>query len=225
LKKKKPAKRKVNKATNKSFAKNMDKPLSIRQQLFKTNYIKNGGNAYRAAIDAGYPEPTACKNAPGWANAKTAKLSRSPRIWKEIQKYKKGLVKKCDLTEAEVAERYKRLIDSDVRDFFDEDGMFKGIPKIEKELAYTIDGFDIKTVKLLGADGKPSNLTETVTKVKLSSKKAALDSIAKIMGMFVETRKIEFDKDTLDAILRSLPSEFAEGVRRELGDIVSKRRS
>jgi len=222
--KKKP-KRRFNRDTNKTLAKNMDKPLTVRQQLFKTNYIKNGGNAYRAAIDAGYPESTALKNSHAWVNAKTAKLSRSPRIWREIQKYKKGLVRKCDLTEAEVTERYKRLVDSDVREFFDEDGEFRGISEIEKDLAYTIDGFNVKTVNIMGADGKPTNLKETVTKVKLSSKKAALDSLAKIMGMFVETRKIEFDKDTLDAILKSLPSEFAEGVRRELGDIVSKRRS
>ncbi len=56
----------------------MKKTLTEKQYSFVANYIKNGFNAYRAALDAGYK--------PSYAKTKTPELIQHPIIKQKIEK-------------------------------------------------------------------------------------------------------------------------------------------
>jgi phage terminase small subunit len=195
--------------------------LSPKQKKFFNRYIKHG-NAERAAIEAGYSLSTARKNAALWTG-KNRKKSRSKLLWDAIKAYRDELEVEHDITKENVIKKYKQLINCDVRNFFSPDGTLKQIHELDEDTAYAVEDFNVST-KNRPSDNESGKVTETVTKIRLVNKKAALDSLCKIMGMFVEPRSVGFTTETLDAIFKALPEDYAKEVHRALGELVPKKR-
>jgi phage terminase small subunit len=74
--------------------------------------------------------------------------------------------------------------------------------------------------KVLDKDGKPTGEFKYDGQVA----NRAYELLGKAINMFAETRRIEFDEATLNAILAGLPSGFGEAVRAELSRIISEKR-
>ncbi|PQP34175.1 hypothetical protein C6A37_09145, partial [Desulfobacteraceae bacterium SEEP-SAG9] len=94
--------------------------------------------------------------------------------------------------------------------------------ELDEDTAYAFENFNISTKDLL-ADNESDKLTETVTKIRLANKKAALDSLCKIKGMFVEHRSVEFTTENFDAIFTALTKEYAEAVSTAVAELVSRK--
>ena len=88
------------------------KVLTPQQANFVINYIKTGGNAYQAAIKAGYAED--------FANTKTKVLMNLPHVKQEISKAYKRVdnifTDKLGITMTYKAKALKRMIDNIMRD-------------------------------------------------------------------------------------------------------------
>lgn len=74
--------------------------------------------------------------------------------------------------------------------------------------------------EVLDKDGKPTGEFEYQGNVANKS----YELLGKTLNMFTETRRIEFDEATLNAILSGLPAGLGEAVRAELSRIVSSKR-
>lgn len=83
------------------------KPLSEQQHVFVTNYIKNGYNAYGAALEAGYSQ--------SMAQTQAYKMVNRPHIKDRIDKAMSKLVDKQDrsimITIQDKANLLQRIID------------------------------------------------------------------------------------------------------------------
>jgi len=136
------------------------------QEKFVDEYLIDL-NATQAAIRAGYSIKTARSSA--------SRLLTKDNIIKLLQKRRKAIQKKTEITQEKVIAEYAKIAFLNPADFFDENDKLKSISKLKKAVAAAITGMDISNIGEF----------ETVKKIKFADKKGALDSLAKHLGMFV----------------------------------------
>ena len=86
------------------------------------------------------------------------------------------LQEKTEINQEWVISRYKKLADYDPADLYDETGKLKNIKDIDEDTRYAIRNMEV--TEIAG--------NATVSKIKLADKKAALDSLGKHLGIFVQ---------------------------------------
>ena len=137
--------------------------LSPKQEKFCIEYLKDFNGA-QAAIRAGYSSKTAREQA--------ARLLTKVIVSERIASERKKDAENSGITRQMVLEGYKKLAFFDTRKFYNKDGSLKPVPDLDEESAFALAGFDVNEVgELL-----------KVSKIKISDRKAALDSIAKMLG-------------------------------------------
>lgn len=157
----------------------MKKKLSPKQKLFVQEYLIDL-NATQAAIRAGYSKKTA--EVIGHENL------RKPYISSAIQKAMKKREDRTEITQDRVLEEYAKLAFFDPRKFFNDDGNLKNIVDLDDNTAACVAGVDVITIS------SKENYVEQIKKIKITDKKAALDSIAKHLGMFDKDKNNDNDK-------------------------------
>lgn len=80
------------------------KPLTTMQYTFCTEYVKNGGNAYQAALTAGYGEH--------YALTQTKKIIQHPSVNERIQKAFAKVEDKLGVSFEWRVGKLKRIVDS-----------------------------------------------------------------------------------------------------------------
>lgn len=138
-------------------------------------------NATQAAIRAGYSEDTAYSI--GWENLK------KPEIEAYISELIEDTANALKITRERVLNGYRKLAYYDARKFYDENGNLIKIPDLDEETAFALTGFEVMEEK--GGDGQGHQVLLGYTKkIRMSDRKSALDSIAKICG-YNEPEKIK----------------------------------
>lgn len=143
-----------------------------KQTLFIAYYVANGGNATKAALDAGYSPDTA--HTTGWENLQKPEIKAA--IADEVERTLKdvGVDKVRWLTEV------RRLAYSDIRKVaeFGGDGVrFKDSDQLDDESAALIES--VESAVTFTKSGEKV----VTTKVKLHSKKGSLDTLGKFLKM------------------------------------------
>jgi len=153
--------------------------LTSKQARFVEEYLVDL-NATQAAIRAGYSKKTA--HVIGIENF------GKPKIAEAIQKRRDELQAKTEMDQNWVLERYKRLVDYDLSDFFDDDGNLKPLSEIPQQALYAVTGFKNIKTRIIDqkANGGVKEIHTLLQDLKLTDKKTALDSIGKHLGMFAE---------------------------------------
>ncbi len=153
---------------------------TLKKEKFCQKYVENGGNgsaAYRYAYDtAGMKAETITNNA--YMLLQNSDVSARVRRLEELQ------LKRYEVTQDRVVAEYSKLAFFDVRNLLNDDGGLKDISQLDDETAAAICGMDVED--LYEGKGKDRQKIGRVKKVKLADKKAALDSLAKVLAMFVE---------------------------------------
>lgn len=148
------------------------KPLTEKQELFCQRYLIDF-NATKAAKDAGYSEETAY--AIGWENL------RKPEIQERIQQIRAEMGKSFNITRERIAQEYARLAFFDIKKVYNEDGELLPITDLDDDTAAAIAGIEVANDWDKDESGK-SVIVGQLRKIKISDKRAALDSLAKLMG-------------------------------------------
>jgi phage terminase small subunit len=159
--------------------KGADRPLTAKQLKFIDEYLVDL-NATQAAIRAGYSKRTAFIIG--------AENLTKPKIAQALQKRRDELKKETQINQRWVLERYKRLVDYDLSDFFDDDGNLKPLSTIPQDALYAVTGFkNMKTSSVnQHANGDVKKIQTLLHDLRFVDKKTALDSIGKHLGMFAE---------------------------------------
>lgn len=149
-----------------------DIKLSHRQRLFADGIL--AGKSYKASAEtAGY--------APGRA-AEVAgnRLMKNPKVKAYIDSRAQKIYDKYEITQDKVMRTYAVLAWYDPRKFYHEDGSLKPITELDDDTVMALLGIEVETAKI--TKGVKTTTKTQTTKIKISDRKAALDSICKVKG-------------------------------------------
>lgn len=150
------------------------KKLTNKETLFVQEYLIDL-DVERAALAAGFSKTMAASKAYQWVRNGKVK----PQVFEAIRKAFKKREERTEITQDRVLEEYAKLAFLDPQKFYDADGNLLAIPDLPKDVAAALSGMDV-----IISFNKESESSETIKKIKFSDKKAALDSVAKHLGMF-----------------------------------------
>lgn len=140
--------------------------MTEKNLRFAQEYVKNGRNATKAAIKAGYSEDTARQIG--------AEVLTKPVVKKYIDAYSLDLMAQLELSTFTLANELKNIALSDYREFFDEHGELLPIQKLSDRAAAALSGIDIEEDRM--------GLTVT-KKIKTYDKTSALTALAKMLNI------------------------------------------
>lgn len=175
-------------------------PKHERQNRFIDEYLKDL-NGTQAAIRAGYSEKCARQHA--------SDLLAKPDIQERIAQRRAELEAESGITVEKVLAEYAKLAFLDPRLFFGEDGALLPIHKLPPGVAAALQGFEFDQIAT--GQGKDRKVIGQTAKIKLINKKEALDSIARILGMFKDSLIVKTDPiaallDDIDGKSTGLPA-------------------
>jgi len=150
--------------------------LSDKQTEFVKQYLIDL-NATQAAIRAGYSEKTARQI----AQQNLSKLY----IQDAIAKYREHIASETDVTPERIIAEYAKLAFIDPRKFYDDDGELIAVNRLPADVAAALSAFEVNEVY-----DRTGCHVATNRKIKFSDKKAALDSLARTFGMFVDKTQL-----------------------------------
>ena len=143
--------------------------LNRRQTNFVNEYLVDL-NATQAAIRAGYSARTAEQQGP--------RLLGNVGIASAIAERMNARARRTEITQDRVLQEYARLAFIDPAKLFDGSGRPLPIQQIDEDTRRAIIGVDVATV------GNEQMGVGEVLKLRLADKRAALDSLARHLGMF-----------------------------------------
>ncbi len=162
--------------------------LTDKQQRFVEEYLVDL-NATQAAVRAGYSAKT--------ASVIGAENLAKPNIQKAIQARQEELKIKTEITQEWVVERYRRIVEGcDKRLFFRDDGSLKPPSQWSAEMGMAVAAFEVEE---LGDEG----LAVSVSKLRFQDAKAALDSLARHLGMFKDKVEVSVDESLAERLARA----------------------
>ncbi|WP_435008001.1 terminase small subunit [Tundrisphaera lichenicola] len=196
----------------------MSDKLTPKQEAFCLRYIETGNatEAYRLAYDAGDMKPASISR-------KAFELLENVKITAYLAELKARQLKRHDVTVDRVLAEYAKLAFLDIRKAFDEQGNLKGIHELDDDTAAAIAGLEVEVKRTSGEvdeelEGQPHDgalrrqhgTTARLHKIKLSDKRAALDSLARHLGMFVDRSEVTHRKPITEMTDEELDAEIAE---------------
>lgn len=162
--------------------------LTDKQQRFVEEYLVDL-NATQAAVRAGYSAKT--------ANEQGARLLANVSVKNAIRERQEVLKMKTEITQEWVVERYRRIVEGcDKRLFFNDDGSVKPPSQWSAEMGLAVAGFEVQE---LGDEG----LAVSVSKLRFQDAKAALDSLARHLGMFKDKVEVSVDESLAERLARA----------------------
>lgn len=114
------------------------------------------------------------------------------------------------MTRAEILKLYQKMATFDIRKLYDDNGKLKNIADLDEETARLLNGIEAKSI---------GNITQT-TKVKLTDKRGALDSMARMQGFAEDPGK---DKPIQVETHIHISSEAIDERIKEIADKIAKK--
>lgn len=164
--------------------------LNKKQAQFVKEYLIDL-NATQASIRAGYSHKTA-----EWIGHQ---LLKKTHVAEAVRYEMEARAKRTEISADRVLAEYAKLAFLDPRRFYDDDGNLIPVHKLPEDVAAALAGMDVITERF-GKDADGSAEFATVRKIKFADKKAALDSVARHLGMFND--KISVDGNVTVEIVR-----------------------
>ena len=163
----------------------MMRPLTAKQKVFVQEYLVDL-NATQAAIRAGYSKRTA-----EWIGPQ---LLGKTHVSEAVQGAMAKREERTEITQDRVLKEYAKLAFLDPRRFYDEGGQLLQVHELPEDVAAALSSMEVVTERA-------GELELAVRKIKFSDKKAALDSIARHLGMFKDKTELTGSFPVLNLVL------------------------
>ncbi len=163
--------------------------LTFRQIKAIDAFFANGGHKKDAAMAAGYSDATA------------SVMFQNEGVQKEIERRRKLMEKKSDITLEYLIDGYKSIVEGNIgviirklrNNGWDLDELS------EKEL-WLLDSITQEEISAGRGEGAVAVLKTKLTGLKMSDKKGALDSLARVGGHNVDKVSVSADDDFVKAL-------------------------
>jgi phage terminase small subunit len=163
-----------------------DKPLTIRQERFVFEYLKDG-NASRSALAAGYSE-----RSPGQIGSLLLRVGNVAAAIERLRaEYRMGENLNAERVKKEIA----RLAFVDLGKAYNDDGSLKLPREMDADTRAAIAGIDVD--ELWEGKGEERTQVGVSRKLKLHNKGQALELAAKVLGMVRETPALQIGRLTI----------------------------
>lgn len=170
--------------------------LTGKRLLFCDEYLIDL-NATQAAIRAGYSVKT--------ARSQANELLTKPDIQAYIAEKRKALADKLDISQERVLKEYAAIAFLDIRKVFDSEGRLKPMQELDDETARAIAS--IESYEEIERAGEETFVAGMNRKVKMWDKRAALDSICKVLGYNAPEKKDVKKELNITGIKAIIPGE------------------
>lgn len=127
-------------------------------------------NGRQAAIRAGYSEKG--------ADVQASNLLGMIKVQNYLKTLQCKLQNKTEITAERVLKEFSRIAFFDVRKLYDDNGQLKQLSELDEDIARAISGIEVNEIFI-----EHQHVGNT-KKIKLSNKIAALESLAKHLGLF-----------------------------------------
>jgi phage terminase small subunit len=165
--------------------------LTIKQRKFVNALADQGLSGREAAIKAGY--------SPDSAKRQAAKLMGLESIQTAIKERQTELAAESRTTVARIVHEYQRLALSNIQDLLNPDGTYIHPSEWPEDVARAVQSLEF-------------NQDGGLWKVRLYSKQAALDSLAKYRGMLADrTLAVDVTIDKIERVIlddHTVPAEY-----------------
>jgi phage terminase small subunit len=157
--------------------------LTVKQEAFAKAYIETGNasEAYRRAYNA----KNFSENALAVQASKTLK---HPKVALRIAELQASHQKRHEITVDRIVQEYAKLAFSNMLDYVTVDhngGAFVDLSKLTRDQAAAIQEVTVEHLPARSVEGEgESKVPVLKTRIKISDKKTALDSLGKHLGMF-----------------------------------------
>ena len=141
--------------------------LSPKKEKFCREYLIDL-NGTKAATRAGYSPKT--------ANEQASRLLANVNISDYINSLRQKDAENAGITRAMVLEGYRKLAFYDSRKFYDAEGNLLSVPDLDEIESFALSGFEVDEIKNAGFS------VGYTKKIKMSDRRAALDSLCKVLG-------------------------------------------
>jgi phage terminase small subunit len=189
--------------------------LSMQQERFVHEYLAEiPHNATAAYARAGY------RTTGQAARAASSRLLKQPAIQAAIAAIRAKDAEKFEVTRERVLQEYAKIAFADPRRFFAEDGTLKHPSQLDDATAAALEQFEVEEEYIGEApdtelEGQPHGgalkrshartlAIGRTAKIKWSSKRAALDSIVKLMGYAKDETPVGTEENPVHMILRDM---------------------
>lgn len=160
--------------------------LTGKERLFIEEYLIDM-NPAQAYVRAGFPKTK--------ARQKALALLKETRVQKQLEESMSKRMERLQITQDRVVEEYARIAFSNIGDYVDWNG-----GAITVKAKHRIDTTKLSAIQQIQENVNP---TGTNISLKLYDKKAALDSLARHMGMFNDKVTVEGSVSIVDALSRA----------------------
>lgn len=171
--------------------------VSERHLALVNEYFANGFNKRAAMRKVGYSD----KSVEGYQH----RLFNHPDVLAEIDRRRQSLTRKTDVTVERIKEEYAKIAFANLGDLLEiaDDGTATmDLSGMTLDQRAAIQEFVIEEGKAIqGEEGNSVVLVKPKMRVKFHDKKAALDSLAKILGMFKDEVNVKGEVSLVDRIL------------------------
>lgn len=158
--------------------------LTAKQAKFVAEYLKNGMNATRAAIAAGYSKDR--------AEVTGSELVRNRKVSEAIAVKAEKHVAKLDYGVDKTLEFVARMAFFDPKDLFEDDGSLRRIQEMPESARSVIAGLEVSDIWDSG-EGEQKSIIGNLKKVKLSDRRGALDMLMRYHALYKD--KVEHTGD------------------------------
>lgn len=128
-----------------------------------------------------------------------------------------------DINDAWLVERWRKIIEFDVRKLFDADGRLKPVCELDDDTAFVISAIDVSLTKLRGAD--QDQIVEEVTrKFRALDKTKALEALGQHIGFYGRHQAQQRPLVVLAGFIRPQPAELlsvSERTVRSAREVIS----
>ena len=149
--------------------------LTPQQELFCQEYVKDL-NGKRAAIRAGYAEDS--------AQMQSSRLISNDKVQQRIIELNNEKLNAVKVDAQTILSELLKLATSDIRQLFDEKGALLPPDQWPDNIARSVSSIQVD--ELFEFDNGQRNQTGYTKKIKLWDKNAALDKLAKHLGLLVD---------------------------------------
>lgn len=157
--------------------------LTVKQEKFVQGLF--AGMSQREAYIAAYNTQKMSNNA---IDVEACKLAANPKISQRLTELQDEFKERNFVTVERTLQEYARLGYFDPRKFFNADGSPKPIHELDDDTAAALAGFEV--MEVWEGHGENREFVGYLKKFKLPDKRAALDSIAKYLGLFVDRHEV-----------------------------------
>lgn len=153
----------------------MAKDLTDKQIKFCQQYILdlNATKAYKLVYGSEADETAAVC---------ASKLLRNAKVGKYLSELKESVASAAQITREKVLNGYSKLAFYDARKFYDKDGNLISVQDLDVETAFALTGMDVTEEWGYSEKEDKKTVIGYTKKIKMSNRKEALDSIAKMLG-------------------------------------------